>query len=162
MVVQCADEVCNENIEIPVAVPGTRSSARIKQLKIKEEAKKASRSKTVGDSQNLAVNKTKKSNNKRRKLDAPLENAQHRNEGPTASEHKDNVDANAVFQSKENGSLNDKSDSARVTETLRIFNKHYLHFVQVRSFSSLFYAKQQELPHFMVLDFIRLVLCHCR
>ncbi|CAK9166165.1 unnamed protein product [Ilex paraguariensis] len=37
----------------------------------------------------------------------------------------------------ENGTVSEKSAYTRVTETLRIFNKHYLHLVQVSSFAKL-------------------------
>ena len=81
------------------------------------------------------MSKTKRSNNKRRKLDSPVENAQFRGEDPAGGDEKDNVDVNAAAaQLPENGSLNGKSMSSRVTETLRTFNKYYLHFVQVPSF----------------------------
>lgn len=131
MVVQCGDEVSNEkNLEIPVAVSSRRSSARIKKLKIQAE-EKASRLRAPNDSPSPTVNKTKRSDNKRRKLDNPVENGQHPSQETSNGEAENNAaDFKAVVKLAQDGILNHKSTSAMVTETLRIFNKHYLHYVQ--------------------------------
>lgn len=134
MVVQCGGEVSNEkNIEIPVVVSGRRSSARIKQLKIQAEEKKVSRLRALDDSRSPtpAVEKTKRSGNKR-KRDNHVKNAQHSTQETSNGDTEDNAaDLKAVIKDE---ILNQKSSSALVTETLRIFNKHYLHFVQVAKF----------------------------
>lgn len=132
MVVQCGDEVSNEkNLEISVAVSGRRSSARIKQLKIQAEEKKVSQLRALDDSTSPTVKRTKRSGNKR-KRDNPVESAQHPTQETSNGEVEDNAaDFKGLVKDEV---LNQKSPSALVTETLRIFNKHYLHFVQVAKF----------------------------
>lgn len=134
MVVQCGGEVSNEkNLEIPVVVSSRRSSARIKQLKIQAEEKKVSRLRALDDSRSPtpAVKKTKRSGNKR-KRDNHVKNAQHSTQETSNGGTEDNAaDLKAVVKDE---ILNQKSSSALVTETLRIFNKYYLHFVQVAKF----------------------------
>ena len=120
--------------EEPSSTPGRRTSARI-QVKQRELLVRR-RVELLNDREQGATKKrtpSSSSSSSNAKSSAPKEPGEQTLNG--VSDTHDQPMNLGLKQSDENGltplSLAGKSDHAKVKETLRLFNKHYLHFVQV-------------------------------
>ncbi|KAK4346150.1 hypothetical protein RND71_032489 [Anisodus tanguticus] len=117
MVVPCVvRELSDPNDECTEAVAPRRCSMRIKTLKSEEQARCRS---------SIVEPKVFK----KRKVDTPSSQAVVDND--VVTDHPVVAEASQSQSPQINGNAIEKSAHARVTETIRRFNKHYLHFVQV-------------------------------
>ncbi|KAJ8566869.1 hypothetical protein K7X08_019077 [Anisodus acutangulus] len=116
MVVPCVvRELSDPNDECTEAVAPRRCSMRIKTLKSEEQARCRS---------SIVEPKVFK----KRKVDTPSSQAVVDND--VVTDHPVVAEASQSQSPQLNGNGIEKSAHARVTETIRRFNKHYLHFVQ--------------------------------
>ncbi|KAJ8546473.1 hypothetical protein K7X08_019056 [Anisodus acutangulus] len=116
MVVPCVvRELSDPNDECTEAVAPRRCSMRIKTLKSEEQARCRS---------SIVEPKVFK----KRKVDTPSSQAVVDND--VVTDHPVVAEASQSQSPQINGNAIEKSAHARVTETIRRFNKHYLHFVQ--------------------------------
>ncbi|KAK4367324.1 hypothetical protein RND71_011116 [Anisodus tanguticus] len=116
MVVPCVvRELSHPNDECTEAVAPRRCSMRIKTLKNEEQARCRS---------SIVEPKVFK----KRKVDTPSSQAVVDND--VVTDHPVVAEASQSQRPQINGNAIEKSAHARVTETIRRFNKHYLHFVQ--------------------------------
>ncbi|KAM3253433.1 histone-lysine N-methyltransferase, H3 lysine-9 specific SUVH4 [Capsicum annuum] len=128
MVVPCAAQLSDPNNDEQVMVP-RRCSARIKTLKSDQEAQRqrGARCRSIDN----PPPKTKVYSKKRKVDMTPSQPVQVDTtpSQPVLNDHAITV-ADPPVNEHPSGNDNDKSSHARVTDTLRKFNKHYLHFVQ--------------------------------
>ncbi|KAL3526246.1 hypothetical protein ACH5RR_010902 [Cinchona calisaya] len=132
MVVQCTNEVSNENLEISALADDCsrmrkrRSSERIKLLKEKIQQEEEQQQQQKKKNQDKVSHAPPKTNNKKKpKLEEEEEEEDPTSPAAAAGPHSDHVDdASSDIVPTE------RSASASVTETLREFNKYYLHLVQ--------------------------------
>ncbi|PHT57132.1 Histone-lysine N-methyltransferase, H3 lysine-9 specific SUVH4 [Capsicum baccatum] len=128
MVVPCAAQLSDPNNDEQVMVP-RRCSARIKTLKSDQEAQRqrGARCRSIDN----PPPKTKVYSKKRKVDTTPSQPVQVDTtpSQPVLNDHAITV-ADPPVNEHPSGNDNDKSSHARVTDTLRKFNKHYLHFVQ--------------------------------
>ncbi|MCD7455744.1 hypothetical protein HAX54_029421 [Datura stramonium] len=125
-------ELSDPNDECTEALVPRRCSARIKSLKTEQEAQRA-RCRPIDDP---ALQKKAKVC-KKRKVDSPSQSVDNDVTATNVAVPNDcthhpvpQASQSPHLSGSGNGNGNEKSSHVRVTETIRRFNKHYLHFVQ--------------------------------
>lgn len=150
MVVPCVAELSDP---VNDAMVPRRCSARIKKLKSEQEAQRERESQRVrcrSNDDSVLGKKTKVYKKSKLVTPSQAQTQAPNNDVTVATVDNDDVTITNVAAPNDctdhpvpenslnpqlSGNGTEKSSHARVTETLRIFNKHYLHFVQVSSIS---------------------------